>query len=123
MRKTFRIGPKTQARVTTEIESFLGKMETTLADGRSYLLNGHSLSFVDITFAALSGFWVRPPEYANGRAADVMPPLDLMPAAMRADLARWQEAYPKVHQFVYHLYQTQRELPAAAQTKDRADAT
>lgn len=88
--------------VLEEAERLLGK------DERTSLLGGDSLNYVDFTFAAISGLWLRPDNYGGGMADDCMVPLETLPEPMQADIERWKTEYPVATAFVERLYETER---------------
>ena len=104
----FHIRAKTGANSATRIAAFLGKMEKRLEDGRTYVLGGAELTYIDIALAALSGIWVFPTQYGNGRAEHVLPKDSLLPPRMRQDIADWKTAFPKVYAHILNLYQNDR---------------
>lgn len=108
LRKAFRIKPSTQAKVKHKIEDLLSELETCLGDGRQTLLNQAELSFVDISFASLSGIWAYPEGYTNGRAADVLPPASMIPKGLEADIQHWKQQFPACYAFICDLYQHHR---------------
>ena len=108
IRRAFRLSAGAHGRVLDNIESCLQRMEQRLEDGRDTLLGGAETSFVDITFAALSGLWLNPPEYGGGRAEGVRAEIGSFPAAMLEDRQRWIDDYPRVSALVERLYREER---------------
>jgi glutathione S-transferase len=104
LRRVFHIRPSSLAKSVAEIEEVLGWVEERLADGRQTLLGGGQTSFVDLTFASLSGIWVLPTGYGGGRAEAVIPIREQIPAAMVADMDSWRERFPAATAFVERLY-------------------
>lgn len=104
MRKAFRITDAHYARSVGHIESVLSEIDTLLDDGRTSIMGDESISYVDITFAALSGLWLQPPAYAGGMADDVRVDLRQAPLPMREDIERWTDSYPNATAFVHRLY-------------------
>jgi len=90
------------------IEEFLGEFEQKLSDGRQTLLRGEQISFVDISFAALSGLWVYPPEYGGGTAEAVRVEVTDYPEAMAAKIKSWKEKFPPVTALVERWYREER---------------
>ena len=72
------------------------------------LLGGDELNFTDIAFAAMSGPWLMPPEYAAGRADAVRFEGDRAPADYRRVVAEWMKTYPLTVAFVKRLYAEER---------------
>ena len=68
IRRAFRISRSSTERSIVKIEELLERVEGRLAEGHGTLLGGVQISFVDLTFAALSGLWVWPTNYGGGRA-------------------------------------------------------
>lgn len=108
VRRAFAITPQRHAKAVSGIEELLGEIETRLADGRRSILGGDEINYTDIAFAAFSGLWLQPPAYAGGQAEDTRLERDRMPAAMRADIERWLEDYPKATISVNKLYERER---------------
>jgi glutathione S-transferase len=113
MRKSFKIDDGHYARVTERIEGLLGDLEAEFADGRSSLLGGAALNYTDLAFAAFTGLWLTPPGYGGGKADAVRLERDRAPQAMRADIDRWIETYPRAVAWVEARYEA-RQAPAAA---------
>ncbi len=113
MRKAFRLGPATHDKTLARAGDFLQAMEDRLGDGRTTLLGGPEISFIDITFASLSGLWTFPDNYGGGRADRVTPHDYDVPAQMQAEVDAWRQSFPRVVAWVERLYATER-LPAAA---------
>jgi len=116
MQRAFRLSDAAHVKVVGNIEALLGEMNQRLADGRRSLLGTAETSFVDITFAALSGLWIQPQEYAAGKARFEMLPPDVLPAGMGEEVSRWRESFPHVAGFVERLYREER-LPAPETAK------
>jgi glutathione S-transferase len=108
IRKSFRTTPENADKAREHIEALLAEMDTALADGRESILGEGEVNFTDITFAAMTGLWLQPPEYGGGRADDVMVSRDKLPDAMRADIERWTEDYPRAVAWVQRLYAEER---------------
>ena len=109
IRKSFRITPERADKARQHIETLLAEMDAALADGRTSVLGGEAINFTDITFAALTGLWLQPPEYGGGRADDIRIPRDQLPDAMRADIERWTEDNPRAVPWVQRLYAEERQ--------------
>jgi len=109
MTKAFRLSPAARRKAVESVDELLGSVNDRLADGRKTLLGGDAPSFVDITFAALSGIWVYPEGYGRGRADAVRPTPEALPPEMAADIGAWREKYPRVAEFVERLYREERE--------------
>ncbi len=108
IRKSFRITPENFDKARLHIEELLAKMDTALADGRASILGGGDINFTDLSFAAMTGLWLQPPDYGGGRAADVLVSRDKLPDAMRADIERWIEDNPRAVAWVQRLYAEER---------------
>lgn len=109
LRRAFGINDEHYARAVRHVDEVLAEVEALLGqDDRTSLLGGDSLNFVDFTFAAISGLWLRPDNYAGGMAENCMLPLEALPAPMQADRERWQSEYPAAAAFVVRLYETER---------------
>ena len=108
MRKSFSITDAHYAKSIKHIESILAEIDLLLADGRGSILGDKSINYVDITFASLSGLWLQPPEYGRDKADMVRINRERVPEAMRADIERWIETYPKATGFISQLYEQER---------------
>lgn len=108
IRKSFRITTENYARAQHSIDELLAETEATLSDGRASLLGGETTNFTDIAFAAMTGLWLQPREYANGHADDVRVPRDALPTAMQTDVARWSEDHPRTVAWVEQMYANER---------------
>ena len=105
IRLSFKINDNNYARAVARIESTLGDANADLADGRS-LLGGDQTNYTDLAFAAFTGIWLMPGAYGGGKAEAVRIERDRVPAAMRADIERWLDAFPRAVSYVDSLYQT-----------------
>jgi hypothetical protein len=108
IRKAFRITDTHYAKSVEHIESILAEIDSLLADGRESILGDKSINFVDITFASLSALWLQPPEFGREKANMVRVDRQDAPGAMRADIERWIEKYPRATAFIYRLYEQER---------------
>lgn len=108
LKKAFRISRTSRAQAQTQIEALLAKVDIQLKDGRSFILGGDQPSFVDFSFAALSGIWINPPGYGNGRADAVMPGQDLVPEELKEQMALLKERYARSYNLVQRMYQEHR---------------
>jgi hypothetical protein len=113
MRRAFSLGAATHDKTLARAGDFLQVIEERLEDGRTTLLGGPEISFVDITFASLSGLWIFPDNYGGGKADRVTPHGFEVPAQMQAEVDAWRQCFPRVVALVERLYATER-LPAAA---------
>ncbi len=95
-------------RAVENADSLLGDAEKLLADGRSSLLGGDEIDYIDITLASLSALWLQPANFAAGRLGQDRIPLEKLPAAMREDMNRWRQKFPLVTQHIETLYNEQR---------------
>jgi glutathione S-transferase len=109
IRRTFRISVSHYEKTLHRIDELLGDVDTMLADGRRSILGGNATNYTDITFAALSGPWLRPPEYGSGKADACVITLDESPPAMQVDIGRWREDHPRAASFIESLYADERE--------------
>jgi len=108
IRRSFRITPENVEKANHHIEDLLTEVEAGLSDGRESILGGEALNFTDFGFAAMTGAWLQPPAYGGGKADYVLVERDNLPDAMRADVERWQEDYPRTVAWVEHLYEQER---------------
>jgi len=108
MRRAFSISDAHYAKSVQHIEAILAEVEGLLADGRVSILGDESISYVDIAFASMCALWLQPPGFGRDKADAVRIDRQLVPAAMRADIERWIETYPRATEFVTTLYQTER---------------
>ncbi len=95
LRFSFKIDDAHYARSVARIEDLLGELDADLTDGRRSLLGGDTINYTDLTFAALSGLWLMPEGYGGGKADAVRIERERAPAAMRADIERWIDAFPR----------------------------
>jgi glutathione S-transferase len=108
IRKSFRLTDEHYAKAVHFIDDVLGDVDTRLSDGRLSILGGEAVNYTDITFAALSGLWLRPKGYGGGMADDCHIERDEAPAGMRKDTERWVEDYPKATAFIERMYADER---------------
>jgi glutathione S-transferase len=108
IRRSFRITEANYQKSVSRIEALLGEAEGWLADDRPSLLNDGELNYTDFDFAAMSGLWMMCPQYGGGRAEAVRIELQRAPSAMREDVERWREKFPRVTSFVERLYREER---------------
>ena len=108
IRRAFAINQRNYERAVERIETLLSDTETRLADGRRSITGDERINYTDIAFAALSGLWLMPEGYGGGKADAVRLDRDRLPQAMRADVERWIEDYPRVVIFVEDLYASER---------------
>jgi glutathione S-transferase len=106
IRRGFRITPNNVAKVTERIANLLEDVDTALADGRKSILGGDTPNYTDYAFAAMTGVWLQPVNYGGGRADHVRLDHDRLPEAMRADIDRWSQDYPRAVAFTQALYDT-----------------
>ena len=107
IRKAFRITPGGVEKSRSRIRALLGDVDTALADGPT-LTGEDQPSFADFTFAALSGLWLQPANYAAGTAHHFSVPVEELPEGWRLDREAWTEAYPRASQFIADLYEQER---------------
>lgn len=108
IRRAFAIDDEHYGKSVLHIEALLGDMDTRLADGRRSILGGDTLNYTDIAFAAYSGLWMQPEGYGGGKAEASRLERDRLPAAMRANIERWTEDYPKAAALITRLYAEER---------------
>jgi glutathione S-transferase len=108
LRRAFSISAAHYAKSVQHIEAILAEVDTLLADGRAFILGDQSISYVDITFAAFSALWLQPPAFGRDKADAVRIDRQRFPAAMRADIERWIETWPRASGFVNALYRSER---------------
>ncbi len=108
LRKAFSITDAHYAKAVKHIEAILAETDALLGDGRVSILGDDSINYVDITFASFSALWLQPPEFGRDKADAVRVERQRAPAAMRADIERWIETYPRASGFVSALYQSER---------------
>ncbi len=108
IRRSFSITEGNVRKAVGHIEALLAEIDNRLTDGRRSILGGDSVNYTDIQFAALSGLWLQPENYGRGKAATVRIEVGAQPAAMREDIERWTEAYPRATAFVERLYREER---------------
>ena len=108
IRRSFRITPENVAKAGHYIEDLLTEMEASLSDGRASILGGETLNFTDLGFAAMTGAWLQPAAYGGGKADFVLVARDNLPEAMRADVERWCEDYPRAVAWVDTMYAEER---------------
>ena len=109
IRFSFKINDTNYARAAGHIEKLLADIEGDLVDQRRSLLGGEEINYTDYAFAAFSGVWLMPEGYGGGRADAVRIERDRVPAAMRADLERWLDAFPRTVSWVEALYETRKD--------------
>lgn len=108
VRKSFAINEERYQKAVLHIDELLGDIDVQLADGRRSILGGDAINYTDIAFAAFSGLWMQPNEYAGGNAEACRIEHERMPVRMRADVERWLEDYPKATSWVTTLYAEER---------------
>ncbi len=106
MRKVFRITDANYQKSRDRIDALLAETEARLADGRRSILGGDSLNYTDLAFAAIQGLWLQPPGY--GGPAGIRIERASVPPAMRQDIERWIEEFPRVTRFIEDLYANRR---------------
>jgi glutathione S-transferase len=108
IRMAFRISDTHYAGAVEHIEILLADMDRRLADGRTSILGGDHIDFVDIAFSAFSGLWLLPANYGGGKADGVRIELVRCPSRMQQDSERWRGRYPHVVEFIESLYERER---------------
>lgn len=109
IRLSFKINDTNYGRSVERIERILGDANERLADGRKSLLGGAETNYTDLAFAAFTGLWLMPNAYGGGKADTVRIERDRVPAAMRADIERWLDAFPRAASYVESLYEGRQE--------------
>ncbi len=109
IRFSFRINDANFARAVARIEELLAEINEVLSDGRESLLGGGGQNYTDFAFAAFTGLWLMPQGYGGGQAEATRIERDQTPAAMRADIERWVDAYPAAVNYVEALYTLRKE--------------
>ena len=108
LRRAFAIDARHYAKAVEHVERILRDVENQLEDGRTTLGGEGAPTFVDLTYAALSGLWLQPAGYGGGRAEDCLIRRDALPPPMQADIEAWIENYPKATQLIETLYANER---------------
>ncbi len=106
IRKAFRVNDANYRKSCERIEALIAETEGLLGDGRGSILGGDTLNYTDLAFAAIHGLWLQPPEYGGG--AGIRIERSRLPAAMRQDVERWIEDFPRVTRFIEGLYASER---------------
>jgi len=100
IRRAYRVDAATGRASLARAEAALAQVDGWLADGRRFLL-GDQFTAADLVFASLAAPLVFPPEYGGA-----FPPLDSLPAPMRADIERIRGT--RAGSFVIQLYSRER---------------
>jgi len=106
LRRTFKISDGHYAKAVEHVDAMLADVEARLTENE-YLL-GDKLSYVDITFAAISGLWQQPENYGGGQAEACKVEYEDWPEDMRDDVERWREKFPAATAFIEKLYAEER---------------
>ena len=106
IRKAFRVDERHYRKSCEQIENLLAEAEALLADGRHSLLGGDDVNYTDLAFAAILSVWLQPAGYGGG--AGIRIERERAPAAMRADIERWIEEYPRTTRYIEDLYAEER---------------
>lgn len=109
IRRAFSISDVHYNKSVQHIEAILAEVDGLLADGRVSILGDASISYVDIEFASMCALWLQPPGFGRDKADAVRIDRQRVPAAMRADIERWIESYPRATGFVTTLYESERK--------------
>ena len=109
IRFSFKINDTNYARSVNQIEQLLADVDADLVDGRRSLLGGEDTNYTDFQFAAFTGLWLMPEGYGGGKAEAVRIERDQAPQAMRADIERWIDAFPRAVSRVEALYASERK--------------
>jgi len=108
IRRGFSITDEHYSKSVLHIEALLSEVDTALADGRGSILGGGAINFTDLAFASFTGLWLQPENYGGGNADATRIERDRAPKAMRADIERWIEDFPRATRFVEGLYEDER---------------
>jgi len=106
IRKAFRVNEANYRKSCERIEGLLAETDAMLEDGRRSILGGDTLNYTDFAFAAIQGAWLQPEGYGGG--AGIRIGRSRAPTAMRRDIERWIEDYPRVSRFIENLYAEER---------------
>ncbi len=106
VRKAFRVNETHYRKSCEHIENMLAEIDALLADGRRSILGGETVNYTDLAFAAIHGAWLQPEGYGGG--AGIRIERARVPAAMRQDIERWIEQYPRAAGFIESLYASER---------------
>jgi glutathione S-transferase len=106
IRKAFRVDDAHYRKSCERIAALLDETEAKLADGRRSILGGQIINYTDLAFAAILGVWLQPEGYGGG--AGIRIERSRAPAAMRQDIERWINDYPRVTRFIEQLYEGER---------------
>jgi glutathione S-transferase len=109
VRRMLRVDAASARRALERTRAVFDEMDARLADGRRYLL-GDSLSFADITFAALGALAVLPENYGGGRLATRFPPVEVLPRPWRDEVESFRQR--PSGRFILRLYAEERGTPA-----------
>ena len=109
IKKAFHLTPKHFDKASARIEELLADVESRLEQGNEYLLGGDQPDFVDFSFAAMTGLWLRPDGFGGGAADEVVLTRDQLPDDARENVERWMAAYPKTAQYVQNLFNDHRK--------------
>jgi len=109
LRRAFSISDAHYAKSVQHIEAILAEVDGLLADGRVSILGDASISYVDIAFVSMCALWLQPPGFGRDKADAVRIDRQRVPAAMRADIERWIETWPRAAEFVTTLYRSERK--------------
>jgi len=120
IRRVFRISTAHHARAVEHIDTLLAEVDARLEDGRKSILGGDVINYSDITFAAIMGLWLQPEGFGGGKADAVRIERNQTPVAMRAEIERWSELYPRATMFIKRLYQEERLPPTTAEPDEPA---
>ena len=111
IRRAFRISTARHDRAVEHIDTLLAEVEARLEDGRKSILGGDVINYSDITFAAVMGLWLQPGGFGGGKADTVRIERNQTPLAMRAEIERWSEQFPRATMFIERMYREER-LPS-----------
>lgn len=121
IRRAFQISTTHHAQAVEHIDTLLAEVEARLEDKRKSILGGDVINYSDITFAAIMGLWLQPEGFGGGKADTVRIERNETPLAMRAEIERWSEQYPRATMFIERLYREER-LPPTTCLQDQPAA-
>ena len=118
IRFSFKINDTSFASATIRIEELLADTEGLLSDGRQSWLGDADPNYTDLQFAAFTGLWLMPRAYGGGKADAVRIERDRAPAAMREDIERWIDSFPRTVTWVEGLYEQRKDVLAQSDVSE-----
>jgi len=114
IRQAFRISKAHHDKAVEHIDTLLFEIDSSLEDGRKSILGGEQINYTDLSFAAIMALWLQPDAYGGGKAESVRIERSALPPAMRGEIERWSERYPRSARFIETLYRTERMNPGSS---------